>query len=47
MKVYPILFSIMFATALYFAMDGYIGVFAGLILGYSVGQAFEEEKEDK
>lgn len=46
MKVYPILFSIMFATALYYAMDGFIGIIAGLILGYSVGLAFDDQEEE-
>lgn len=42
--LYTVVFMIMFAIALYFAFDNYIGIFAGLVLGYSVGMAFEEDK---
>lgn len=42
---YSVIFMIMFAIALYFAFDNYIGVIAGIVLGYSVGIAFEEDEK--
>lgn len=45
LTTYSVLFMIMFATALYYAFDGYIGIFAGIVLGYSVGMALEEDKD--
>lgn len=44
--LYSVIFMIMFATALYFAFDHSIGIFAGVVLGYSVGMAFEEDEEE-
>ena len=44
-----ILYMVLFSIALYFAFDSWLGIFAGMVLGYSVGLALDDEdkKEDE
>ena len=49
MYYYKILYMVLFSIALYFAFDSWLGIFAGMVLGYSVGLALDDEnkKEDE
>ena len=49
MNDYKILYIVLFSIALYFAFDSWLGIFAGMVLGYSVGLALDDEnkKEDE
>lgn len=46
MYTYRIIFMLMFSVALYFALGNYMGILSGIVLGYSVGLALDEEKKN-